>query len=127
MDKPPPLDTEAETPVLTANGTSIPFLPGGQQIAGLPPQIIAPVGDLLSGDRPESIDFEVTLTIKGSETLQFLPLGDTTEVIMRSAWPSPSFNGNYLPDSREITDDGFTANWKMRSPASRENRMITCR
>ena len=105
----------AETPVLTANGTSISFLPGGQQIAGLPPQIVAPIGDLFAGDRPDAIDFDVTLIVKGSETLQFLPLGDTTEIAMRAEWPSPSFNGNYLPDTREVTDDGFTANWKVSS------------
>jgi inner membrane protein len=105
----------AETPELQANGASIVFIPGGQQIAGLPPQILAPVGELFAGDPPDSIDFDVTLNINGSESLKFLPLGDTTRVTMRSDWASPSFSGNYLPETREVSDDGFTASWKVSS------------
>ena len=59
--------------------------------------------------------FTLTLNIKGSETLKFLPLGDTTRASMRSSWPSPSFSGSYLPHTRQISDAGFEADWRVSS------------
>ncbi|MBK8140374.1 MAG: inner membrane CreD family protein [Chitinophagaceae bacterium] len=32
---------------------------------------------------------------------------------MSSAWPDPGFTGIKLPDSREVTDSGFTAKWNI--------------
>jgi inner membrane protein len=32
---------------------------------------------------------------------------------MKSSWNNPSFEGAFLPLSREITEDGFTAQWKV--------------
>ena len=34
---------------------------------------------------------------------------------MTSNWPSPSFLGNHLPRTREISDSGFTAAWQIAS------------
>lgn len=59
------------------------------------------------------LEFDFTLSLQGSKNLSFIPIGNTTEVQLHSSWPSPSFNGNFLPDSRELTPDGFTANWKV--------------
>lgn len=105
----------AESPDLVVNGQTIPFVPGGQQIVGFPPLILAPIGSLVGDDFPENLAFSIELRIKGSEALRFLPLGDTTTAIMRSEWPSPSFTGSYLPDTRDVNDDGFTASWKISS------------
>ena len=105
----------AVTPHLSLNGESIAFLPGGRLVDGLPPQIRAPLGEILARERSSDLSFDTSLTIKGSESLSFLPLGDTTRASVRSAWPSPSFTGNYLPHDREITDGGFSANWQVSS------------
>ena len=35
------------------------------------------------------------------------------ETVKNSDWNSPNFNGNFSPTSREITADGFKANWKI--------------
>jgi inner membrane protein len=61
----------------------------------------------------EVIPFEFQLSLQGSQNMSFVPLGSTTEVQITSGWPSPSFNGNFLPDSRELTEDGFSASWKI--------------
>ncbi len=58
-------------------------------------------------------NFEVTLHLKGSESLNFIPLGKITEVHMKSNWNNPSFSGEFLPSSRNITPKGFTAVWKI--------------
>ncbi|MGB1242443.1 MAG: cell envelope integrity protein CreD [Chitinophagales bacterium] len=57
--------------------------------------------------------FSLAVNINGSESLNFMPLGKETTLAMQSEWGSPSFNGAFLPDERNITKDGFTANWKV--------------
>jgi inner membrane protein len=61
----------------------------------------------------KSINFEFFLNLQGSQNMSFIPIGNTTEVKVNSSWDSPSFNGNFLPDSRELNADGFTASWKV--------------
>jgi inner membrane protein len=56
---------------------------------------------------------DVALNIKGSESLNFVPSGKTTSVNLSGPWSSPSFDGEFLPDPREVTDDGFKATWKV--------------
>ncbi|MBN1987604.1 MAG: cell envelope integrity protein CreD, partial [Prolixibacteraceae bacterium] len=58
-------------------------------------------------------NFRFNLQLKGSESLQFAPLGETTEVVLQSTWNDPGFEGNFLPATRNVTSDGFTAQWKI--------------
>ena len=58
-------------------------------------------------------DFSFKLQLKGSESLNFAPLGETTEVTLQSSWNDPGFTGSFLPADHSITNDGFTANWKV--------------
>ena len=67
--------------------------------------------DLSKEDLPQK--FEIELELNGMENLEFVPLGKFTEVNMKSSWNNPSFEGAFLPLSREITEDGFTAQWKV--------------
>lgn len=57
--------------------------------------------------------FEISLNLNGSQSLKFVPMGRKTDVSLRSTWPSPSFNGSFLPDSRQISDQGFSAQWSV--------------
>jgi len=57
--------------------------------------------------------FSLQLNLNGSEDIQFIPVGKTTDVNLKSSWPSPSFNGSFLPTTREITDKGFSATWNV--------------
>jgi inner membrane protein len=66
----------------------------------------------ISPDNEENaFSFEVNLN--GSEQIQFIPVGETTIVSLESGWPSPSFNGSFLPTGRKITDEGFSATWNI--------------
>ena len=58
-------------------------------------------------------EFNFNIDLKGSENIQFVPVGKETNVQMSSAWSSPSFGGAFLPDSREVTESGFSANWNI--------------
>ena len=67
--------------------------------------------DLSARDLPKNFDIE--LELNGMENLEFIPLGKFTEVNVKSSWNNPSFEGAFLPLEREITEDGFTAQWKV--------------
>ena len=57
--------------------------------------------------------FTINLNTHGSEQLFFVPVGKETNVAMNGNWPSPSFSGAFLPESRELKSDGFTATWRV--------------
>lgn len=63
----------------------------------------------------QPLAFESKIAINGSSTLQFIPIGKETTVAMKSNWHSPSFNGNFLPDTegKKISSNGFEAKWKV--------------
>ncbi|QEC51388.1 inner membrane protein [Anseongella ginsenosidimutans] len=63
--------------------------------------------------RNTGLDFSFDLDLKGSRQLSFLPLGKTTTVKLESQWNNPSFTGRYLPEERQVGQDGFTAAWTM--------------
>lgn len=101
-------------PILRIGGREIPFEAGGALQDGWPPHMLARVGNLVAAAEPGAgLPFEIELDFAGGEALHVLPLGDTTNVTMRSPWPSPSFTGRYLPHDREVSDDGFVAKWAL--------------
>ena len=60
-----------------------------------------------------SYSFSLNLDLKGSQLLYFTPLGKVTDIAMKSAWKNPSFNGAFLPDSKNVSDKGFEAKWNV--------------
>ena len=68
------------------------------------------LASLLEG---ETLEFSLTIPFKGSGNLMFAPVGQTTSVNLKSDCTTPSFNGFYLPDDRQVSDTGFQASWKV--------------
>ncbi len=62
-----------------------------------------------------SFSFSFSINLLGNELISFIPAGKKNEVKISSDWNSPSFIGSYLPDSREVSEDGFRATWKVSS------------
>lgn len=62
-------------------------------------------------ETPTSFSFNIKMN--GSESLKFVPIGKTTSAKMTSNWHSPSFDGNFLPKKREVSQEGFTASWEV--------------
>lgn len=58
-------------------------------------------------------DFSFDLDLKGSQLLHFVPVGKVTDINLKSEWNNPSFNGAFLPDSRVVDENGFTAHWNI--------------
>ncbi|MBR1835512.1 MAG: cell envelope integrity protein CreD [Bacteroidales bacterium] len=68
------------------------------------------ISPLLNGG---TLNYQLHVPLKGSDHLYFLPVGRTTSVHLASDCVTPSFTGRYLPAQREVTDQGFTADWKV--------------
>lgn len=63
------------------------------------------------GDPREMDRFDLKLGFTGAKSLSLVPAGRETNVEMRSDWPHPSFQGRFLPDAYETSDEGFSAEW----------------
>jgi inner membrane protein len=70
-------------------------------------------GVALSSNEGKSYEFNLNLDLKGSQFINFIPLGKTTDIELKSNWPTPSFSGNYLPDSKSVSDSGFISKWNI--------------
>lgn len=96
---------------LNWNGTSIAFLPGpgfeAEGSSGL--HTTVPLGDTAK------IPFSFELQLKGSEGVSMAPLGTETTLAVSSSWPTPQFIGKFLPTAREITEKGFSSEWRLSS------------
>ncbi len=64
-------------------------------------------------EKNKVVPFRFSLALQGSQNLSFVPLGKTTDVHLASTWKAPSFNGNFLPDQRSVSDEGFEASWQI--------------
>lgn len=60
-----------------------------------------------------NLKFSLDLNFNGSSSLNFIPIGKSTDISIQSVWTSPSFDGAFLPDQRTINNDGFTAKWEV--------------
>ncbi len=61
----------------------------------------------------DPVQFRFSMNLQGSKDLAFVPVGSSTKVNLKSAWDAPSFNGNFLPDNREVSEEGFSADWSV--------------
>jgi inner membrane protein len=68
---------------------------------------------LAISDTAKIYNFSFDLSLNGSGDLDFIPVGKETNVQLQSSWPSPSFDGAFLPDKREINEKGFNATWNV--------------
>ena len=59
----------------------------------------------------EGIAYDMQVKIKGSEQLHFMPLAANSRFAINSPWPNPSFDGNSLPNDRQVSEKGFSAKW----------------
>ena len=74
-------------------------------------QGISALMPLDSGFIEKENSFSIELTLQGSEHLYCAPLGNSTKIHFSSSWPSPAFDGKYLPDTEKVSNKGFEADW----------------
>jgi inner membrane protein len=74
--------------------------------------IHATLSKLLKADT-KSYQFKIPLQLRGSERIDFVPMGKLTQVNLDSNWANPSFQGGWLPEQPEISKAGFKAKWQI--------------
>ena len=102
IDRISPLAT-ATSQIVWLPGTPLsgPWQQGVQ--APLPPDLLG------EGSRPLALAAEIDL--RGSDRFALLPAGGETTVKLHADWPSPSFDGAFLPTSSALSAAGFDAAW----------------
>lgn len=61
------------------------------------------------GEQPLAVAWEYGL--RGSRSFSLVPRGAETRWKVTSSWPHPSFVGGFVPSTREISDEGFAADY----------------
>lgn len=79
----------------------------------------------LDASEAHSFKFDFPLELQGMDTFAIFPSGNNTEMTLKSSWPHPSFGGAYLPHTRTISENGFSAQWSVsnlaRNSGTQEN------
>lgn len=72
----------------------------------------------------KSNTFKLSFKIKGSNEIKFLPLAKDNKFFIHSTWKDPNFSGDFLPDTKNINDNGFEANWNINYLATGINENL---
>jgi len=59
--------------------------------------------------------FDLQFDLKGSTSLNFLPLAAQTQISVSGDWANPSFDGAFLPENRSVSANNFSAQWSIPS------------
>jgi inner membrane protein len=95
---------------LQANGESVNFQPG-TGTAVLTSGVQAPLS-IAAVATAQALDYQIELSLAGTGDFQVTPVGRDSHVQLSSNWPHPSFAGEFLPKTREINAEGFSAEWQ---------------
>lgn len=95
------------------NDTSQMMQPGTENAGIIEKGISTPVHI----DEDSNYQFSFNLQLKGSESLNFIPLGKETNIQLNSTWPNPKFIGQFSPindkEKKIINEEGFDVSWKV--------------
>ena len=97
-----------EQVVLDWDGARFEFLPGPGGLTEATSGIHAELG---SGGPAWGHRFTLPLRLRGTRSIYVAPLSKMTHVELSGAWPSPSFQGPWLPAERDVSSKGFVARW----------------
>ena len=104
------------TPTVVVNGTPETMFQGADSTMGWQPNLRVPLRGVkqLTGH----VEFAINMDLAGTEQLSVAPVGDSNHVEMSSTWRSPLFAGQFLPRTRDVSGDGFSAAWDVSSLAT---------
>lgn len=111
-----------DAPGLMWNGTLHPFSSGtgpGSRRSGIHAVLPHKAGPFAGAHA-----FSFQMEILGLQTLNFVPSARQHDVKLTADWPHPSFAGRHLPATREVSDAGFSAAWRISELASEAPREL---
>lgn len=89
------------------------------------------VGDGLNADigvlntaEARRYDVTINMDLAGMRSLAFAPIGKMNVVQLRAGWPHPNFGGRFLPHTKQISTDGFSARWEVSHLASKNGALL---
>jgi inner membrane protein len=100
---------------LTLDGKTMTFVPAepvGDENSRLP---MAFFGVRVADWAKPGATFSVTANLRfsGAQRIALLAYGKTTHFSVEGDWPSPGFDGGFLPVKRTISAQGFTGEWSV--------------
>jgi len=97
------------------NGTKLYFEPGTDETMRHKEGYHVDLKNIKDGTAlgTEQFTFSIELMLNGSKGLYAAPLGKDSLVNIHAPWPDPSFQGKWLPTSRNVNQDGFVAQWQI--------------
>ncbi|MFB6347505.1 MAG: cell envelope integrity protein CreD [bacterium] len=98
---------------LNWNGETVPFEPIPRSYGFFKQGLRASLPTTANWNPEEKQSVTFNLKLNGNEGIKFTPTGKNTHVKLKSSWPHPSFQGTFLPEKRQISDEGFSARWNV--------------
>ena len=117
---------------LTANGNTSTLVPA-ENIGGENPHPpLAYFGARVPDLAKPNATFNVTANLRfsGAQRLAVLAYGKSTHFSVEGDWPSPGFDGGFLPVKRTVSAQGFTGEWSVPflargAPAEGTNAIVS--
>ncbi|MDR1200702.1 MAG: cell envelope integrity protein CreD, partial [Tannerellaceae bacterium] len=75
-------------------------------------ELLVMPGDSLFNASGKTLSFNCKLNLRGSTSINFIPLGKTTNVHVSGAWNAPGYIGNFSPETTPSAE-GFDATWNI--------------
>ena len=113
----------APNPRITAGGQALRLQPGGGIAATGGGGFFAWLDSASLASAPIDVDF--AYSVRGNGSLSLAPRAGETRWRLRSAWPSPSFQGGFLPESRNVGPAGFQADYRIGNLALGQSLVAT--
>jgi inner membrane protein len=108
---------------LRLNDTEVAVLPGTQQHQH-PRGFHAILPAALHATEPSVLTAQLDIDLVGTVQWAIAPVADNNQVTLTSNWPHPSFAGRFLPVQRDVTEQGFTAQWQVSALASSAQQQL---
>jgi len=106
---------------VSVDGAALPVRPGsGMNASAQGLHVLLPE----EPRRSAALHAELALDLVGTASLAWVPVGDETRVQVTSDWAHPSFSGQFLPVSRQVTPQGFEAQWQTSALATSAQRTL---
>ena len=94
------------------NGQALNFQPGTNGFSMNSRKSNAGIYSLAALKMNEGNTFNIVLNIQGGKSFRMVPIGKNSAFTIKAGWPSPSFQGSYLPSAHIINGNGFEARWE---------------
>ena len=111
------------TPAVNWNGAALEWK-GGTEGSAIQNGVHAQIGNVTPA---KTASFTIDIALQGTQGIEYVPVGKETAIEMRSDWPHPSFDGQFLPETRTVTTQGFDAKWRTTLLASNVESTLRAR